>query len=296
MPQPLLGNAVLEKLEQLVLHRAAARGKGGNQQHWHNSGGAREFIDHRSFYPGDDLRRINWRAYLRSETLVVKLYRDDLHAPTRILLDCSRSMTSGSSTGEETKFTFGKRLAAALLYIGLVRVESTVIQPFSSGLSRPTRFAGGRQIFAAAERYLVDLRAEGGTDYARVAAEFLYQSSTAGLTVVISDFLGEGDCFRSLQSMMAAGQDLWLIQLSASEERSLPRGAALKVIDVESRAETPVLVDDECVRLYRQAFARHSDALRRVACSRGGRYVGLSTATPVQKALFGAMVDAGMVG
>jgi uncharacterized protein (DUF58 family) len=296
MPEPLLGNVVLEKLEQLALRRPAACGRAGNQQHWHNAGGAREFVDHRSFYPGDDLRRINWRAYLRSETLVVKLYRDDLHAPTRILLDCSRSMMSGSRIGEETKFTYGKRLAAALLYMGLVRLESTVVQPFSSGLSKPACFTGGRHIFATAERYLVELRAEGGTDYARVAAEFLYPPSTAGLTVVISDFLGEGDCLRSLQSIAGAGQDLWLIQLWAPEERSLPRGTALTVIDVESRAEMQVLVDDENARLYEEAFARHSDGLRSVACSRGGRYVGLPATTPVQKALFGAMVNAGMVG
>jgi uncharacterized protein (DUF58 family) len=296
MAEPLLGNVVLRKLEQLALRTSGASGKAGNQQHWHNAGGVREFIDHRSFYPGDDLRRVNWRAYLRSETLMVKLYRDDLHAPTRILLDCSRSMMSGSRIGEETKFTYGKRLTAALLYMGLVRLESTVIQPFSSGLGRPARFTGGRHIFASAERYLVELRAEGGTDYARVAAEFLYQFPAPGLTVVISDFLGEGDCLRALQSMMGAGHDLRLIQLSASEERSLPRGAALTVIDVESRNEMQVLVDDESARLYAEAVARHSHALRTVACSRGGNYVGLQTTTPVQKALFGAMVKAGMVG
>jgi uncharacterized protein (DUF58 family) len=296
MPELLLGTSVLEKLEQLALRRRGRSGRAGDQQHRHNAGGLREFVDHRTFHPGDDLRRINWRAYLRSETLVVKLYRDDLHAPTRILLDCSRSMVSGSSAGEQSKFTYGKRLAAALLYMGLARLESTVIQPFSSGLSQPMGFTGGRQIFTRAERYLRELSAEGRTDYAKVAADFHYRFPSPGLTIVISDFLGEGDCLRALQSMMGRAHELWLIQLCASEDRSPVAASSLTVIDVESHVEMPVSVDEMSIRRYQDAFDRHGEGLRTMACSWGGSYAGLHTNTPVEDALFGVMIKSGMVG
>jgi uncharacterized protein (DUF58 family) len=296
MPELLLRVPVLEKLEQLALRRQSRSGSAGDQHHRRTAGGLREFIDHRNYHVGDDLRRINWRAYLRSDTLAIKLYQDDLHVPTRILLDRSRSMMCGSSAGEETKFTYAKRLAAALLYIALVRLESTIIQPFSYGLARAVRYGGGRQEFGSAECYLRELTADGHTDYAGMAEEYLHRYPAPGLAIVISDFLGDSECLRSLKSIADRGHELWLIQLWASEDRSPSRGSHLRVIDVESGCMLSVSVDDTNLRRYRAAFDRHSEALHKMARSRGGAYLGLSVTTPLLGVLFGPMIRSGMVG
>lgn len=208
MPDPLLRVPVLEKLEQLALRSQPRPGNAGDRHHRRTAGGLREFMDHRNYHAGDDLRRINWRAYLRSDTLAVKLYQDALHVPTRILLDRSRSMIRGSGEGEETKFTYARRLAAALLYIALVRLECTIIQPFSSGLAGAVRYDGGRQKFGSAELHLRELITDGGTDYARMAEEYLHRYPAPGLAIVISDFLGDGECLRPLKSIADHGHEL----------------------------------------------------------------------------------------
>jgi uncharacterized protein (DUF58 family) len=295
MPDLLLGIPVLEKLEQLALRRSPRSGTAGDQHHGHAASGLREFIDHRNYQVGDDLRRINWRAYLRSDTLAVKLYRDDLHVPTRILLDRSRSMTSGSGNREETKFTYAKRLAAALLYIALVRLESTVIQPFSFELARAVRCDGGRQRFSSAECYLRELTTDRHTDYARMVEEYLHLYRDPGLAIVISDFLGDGECLLPLKSIADRGHEVWLIQLWTAEDRSPSPGSHLRVVDAESGCMLSVSVDDTKLRAYKIAFERHSEALRTMACSRGGRYLGLSVTTPLLDVLFGSMIRAGMV-
>jgi uncharacterized protein (DUF58 family) len=296
MSDLLLDVPILEKLEQLALRRQPRSGKAGSQHYWRTPGGSREFIDHRNFHVGDDLRRINWRAYLRSDALVVKLYQDDLHVPTRILLDRSRSMLCGSREGEETKFTYAKRLAAALVYIALVRLESTVIQPFSFGLAPPVRYEGGRHKFGSAECYLRELSADEHTDYTTMAEEFLHRYPSPGLAIVISDFLGDGECVRPLRSIVDRGHELWLIQLWAPEDRSPSIGSHLRLIDAESRCMLSLNVDDRSIRSYKEAFERHSQALRTIACSRGGSYVGLSATTPLLGAMFGPIIKSGMVG
>jgi uncharacterized protein (DUF58 family) len=296
MSELLLDVPILEKLEQLALRRQPRPGRPGSQQYWRTPGGSCEFIDHRKFHVGDDLRRINWQAYLRSDTLVVKLYQDDLHVPTRILLDRSRSMLCGSREGEETKLTYAKRLAAALIYIALVRLESTVIQPFSFGLAQPIRYEGGRHKFGSAECYLRELSADEHTDYATMAEEFVRRYPTPGLAIVISDFLGDGECLRPLRSIVDRGHELWLIQLWAAEDRSPSIGSHLRLIDVESHCSLSLNVDDSSIRAYKEAFDRHSEALRTMACSSGGSYLGLSVTTPLLGALFGPMIQSGMVG
>ena len=56
------------------------------------SGSSLEFMDHRQYIPGDDLRRIDWSAYARSDKLSIKLFRDEVSPHVDIIIDCSRSM------------------------------------------------------------------------------------------------------------------------------------------------------------------------------------------------------------
>ena len=301
MPEPLLRVSVLEKLELLALRRRPRSGHAGEQHHRRAGSGVREFVDHRNYQPGDDLRRINWQVYLRSDALAVKLYQDDLHAPTRILLDRSRSMVSGSGVSgsgqaEETKFTYSKRLAAALLYVALVRLESIIVQPFSGGLERAMRCDGGRQRFSLGERYLRELPIGGHTTYAGMAEDYLRRYPTPGVAIVISDFLGDAECLKPLQSLADHGHELWLIHLSTKEDRSPSMDSALSVVDAETDRRLPVSADEKTIRAYTEAFDRHGEALRKMACSRGGRYLSVSVTTPLLGVLFEPMIRSGMMG
>lgn len=296
MPDLLLSVPALEMLEQLALRRRLRYGAAGDQLRRRAAGGLREFIDHRNYFAGDDLRSINWRAYLRSDTLAVKLYQADHQVPTRILLDRSDSMMSGSSDGEPTKFTYAKRLGAALLYIALVRLESIVVQPFSHELARAVRYQGGRHKFGSAESYLRELTPDGYTDYARIAEEYLRRYPAPGLAIVISDFLGAAECLGPLMSIADRGHQLWLIQLWTPEDRSPSPGSHLRLIDAESGCMLSVSVNATSLRAYQAAFEGHGQALRKMATSRGGNYLGLSVSTPVLNVLFGPMIRSGMVG
>ena len=56
------------------------------------TGSSLEFHDRRSYEPGDDVRHLDWRAYARTDTLLVRQWREEVLARCEILLDGSRSM------------------------------------------------------------------------------------------------------------------------------------------------------------------------------------------------------------
>src|ERR1700724_1661400 len=128
---PLLERQFLEKLERLTIHwQKSFNGLVGGHNRSRFAGGGQEFLDHRHFHHGDDLRAVNWRAYLRLEKLFLKMFQIEPRVPVRVLLDCSQSMT----TGIVSKFDYARRLAAALCYVGLVRLDTICIQPFGHDL------------------------------------------------------------------------------------------------------------------------------------------------------------------
>src|SRR2546426_3085582 len=128
---PLLDRQFLEKLERLTIHwQQSFNGLVGGHNRSRFAGGGQEFLDHRHFHHGDDLRAVNWRAYLRLEKLFLKMFQVEPRVPVRMLLDVTGSM----DTGEANKFEYARKLAAAICYIGLVRLDSICIQPFSDDL------------------------------------------------------------------------------------------------------------------------------------------------------------------
>jgi uncharacterized protein (DUF58 family) len=162
MPEPLIEHALLEKLERLTIHwRKSLPGLVGGHNTSRFAGAGQEFLDHRNFHHGDDLRAVNWRAYLRLEKLFLKMFQLEPRIPVRILLDVSDSM----ETGEVPKFQYARQLAGALCYVGLVRLDSICLQPFASKLQDSFIASGGRHRFQPASNYLAALKPSGRTNF-----------------------------------------------------------------------------------------------------------------------------------
>jgi len=140
--EPLLETPLLEKLERLTIQwQKSLPGLVGGHNTSRFAGPGQEFLDHRNFHHGDDLRAVNWRVYLRLEKLFLKMFQLEPRIPVRILFDTSSSM----QTGKIKKFDYVRRLAGALCYVGLVRLDSICLQPFSDKLGDAFIASGGRQ-------------------------------------------------------------------------------------------------------------------------------------------------------
>jgi uncharacterized protein (DUF58 family) len=290
MPEPLVDRSFLERLERLTLYwQKSFKGLVGGHNISSFAGAGQEFLDHRNFHQGDDLRAVNWRAYVRFEKMFLKIFQIEPRVPLRLLIDTSLSMTAGAGPGETTKFDYARKMAAALVYVGLVRLDSILLQPFSSKLLDPLLCSGGRHRFQPAENFLRGLNPEGATNYFQMARDYLTTYPQRGVTIVISDFLSDEDCLLPLQYLADFGHELLLVQLWGEEDLSPSGQGDLELVDAETGAQMKIAVDSSARDAYRAAFADHAEKIKRLALRNGGRYAGLSPRVPVEEAMFGSM-------
>jgi len=285
--EPLCWTGNFERLERLTIHwQQSFAGLVGGHNRSRFAGGGQEFLDHRHFHDGDDLRAVNWRAYMRLDKMFLKMFQIEPRVPVRMLLDTSASMAAGS--GE--KFLYARRLAAALCYVGLVRLDTINIVPFSQRLLEGKNSGGGRHRYRAAAEFLTAQQAGGVTDFFGVVRQFLNENPQRGLVIVMSDFLDDGACEKAIQYLADYGNELMLIQLWADEDRTPPWTGEVDLIDAESGGHLRLQVDAEARRKYTEGFDAFSANIKQLALRNGGRYAGIPTSTPLEDAIFGEMI------
>jgi uncharacterized protein (DUF58 family) len=289
-PDPLIDSAFLAKLERLAIQwQKSFPGLVGGHNISHFAGAGQEFLDHRQFHHGDDLRAVNWRAYLRLEKLFLKMFQVEPRIPVRLLLDCSNSMT----TGTVSKFDYARKLAAALCYVGLVRLDTICIQPFGQELGDSFLSGGGRHRFIPAVNFLQQLKPSGRTDYFQIARQFISKYPQRGLLIIISDFLDDTDCERPLQFLADFGHELMLLHIWDEEDRDPPWEGQLDLTDAETGSMLEIGFDGAARRNYTEAFDEFAKSIQRIGLRNSGRYVGLSTGTTIEEAVFGPLARSG---
>jgi uncharacterized protein (DUF58 family) len=148
-----------------------------------------EYLDHRAYTPGDDLRSIDWKILARTDKYHVKLFEDETNLRAHLLLDCSRSMAFTS--GQLSKLGYGSYLAAALAYlmlhqndaVGLVLFDSEIRQ-YLPPKARPTQF---RRILELLDHSY----SHADTDVAAVLHDVAERIPRRGLIVLISDLIDD---------------------------------------------------------------------------------------------------------
>jgi uncharacterized protein (DUF58 family) len=284
---PLLDREFLEKLERLTIHwQKSFAGLVGGHNKSRFPGAGQEFLDHRNFHHGDDLRAVNWRAYMRLEKLFLKMFQVEPRVPVRMLLDTSASMLAHGGS----KFDYARKLAGALCYIGLVRLDSIEVHGFSSRLSNRVLASGGRHRFSAVNDGLTAMTASGVTDYTAMVREFIGAFSQRGLVIVISDFLDDRGCERALQYLTDFGHELMLLQIWADEDRTPPWVGELELRDAESGEAMKLDFDEEARKRYVQSFDEYSSTLQSIAARSGGRWAGIATSQSLESVIFGDLI------
>ena len=284
---PLLDREFLEKLERLTIHwQKSFPGLVGGHNVSRFAGPGQEFLDHRNFHHGDDLRAVNWRAYLRLEKLFLKMFQVEPRVPVRMLIDISESMNAHGGS----KFDYALKLAASLSYVGLVRLDTIEIHPFAGRLGHRIFSTGGRHRFTGVMDTLSALKPGGATDYLGVVREFIGTYSQRGLLVIISDFLDDRGCERALQYLADFGHELMLLQLWADEDRRPPWTGELDLRDAETGTALKLDFDDDARERYMRAFDEYSAAIQSLALRSGGRYAGIATSQSLESVIFGELI------
>lgn len=252
----------LEVLKRLVARALAGRG-GAGRSPLHERGGRVEFADHRAYAPGDDPHAVDWHAYARLESLVVKEFEAPRESHLLLLLDLSPSMRM-----------FGKaeaalRLAAALGWLGL-----------ASGARVACGCAGGASRFVASvERFhdlldaLEKLPRGAGADLPEAVRRAPPHGVGPRTCVVLSDLYEAAPFAAALAALARRSAESVVAHVLAPEEMRPPEGLAARLGDVETGETLEVSLTPET----RERFAREADAFLKeraaIAARHGARYL-----------------------
>lgn len=148
-----------------------------------------EFLDHRSYSPGDEIRSLDWKVLARTNKYYVKLFEDETNLRAYILLDCSKSMAFQS--GPLSKLQYGSYLAAALTYLMIRQNDAVGLALFDT---EPRQLIAPRAHPTQFRRVLDELNnatPAGETDVGRVLHKTAERIKRRGLVIVISDLIDD---------------------------------------------------------------------------------------------------------
>jgi uncharacterized protein (DUF58 family) len=190
--QDYLDPVVLAKLDRLDLRaRLIVEGfiSGMHKSPFH--GFSVEFAQHREYSPGDDLRRIDWKVFARSDRHYIKEYEEETNLVSYVLVDISESMRYAS--GAMSKLDYGCTIAASLMYLMLQQRDSVGLVLFDDRVRRlvpDSSNPGHRQQLMHA---LSDIQPREKTELGQVLHDIAGQVRRRGMIIVISDLFGDRD-------------------------------------------------------------------------------------------------------
>lgn len=289
---PLLDPEFLHKLEQLELvSRKIFVGRMKGERKSKRRGSSVEFADHRQYSVGDDLRHIDWNVYGRLDRLFLKLFLEEEDLHFYVLLDTSLSMDFGMPS----KLQYGKQVAAALAFIGLVNHDRVVLDTFSSGLESGLGGVRGRSQMWRVVQYLDGLKADGGSDLAAAAKAFAVKHAGKGVVVVISDFLDKRGHAEALRYLLARNMDIYVIHVLSQEEVEPELTGDLRLVDAEDDEIAEISISAPLLKRYKDTLNAFVGGLKEWCVRRGIAYIFTTNQNPFDRLILSYLRERGLV-
>lgn len=236
---------------QLGLPRTPPSGRSGELL-GRGAGSALEFQEYRPYVPGDDVRQLDWAAYARSDTLMVRLFREEISPRTEILLDVSASMASGT---DDSKSRLTRQLGGLMTVLAgrkgarpaLYLIEDEPIQAVGTeALDRlgQIQFTARRSLFEQLEDQSIQMKRR-------------------SVRIVISDFLFPHDPETLVRRLSSEASTLWLIQVLNRFEANPDQQGGRRCIDIENGSHAEIVIDAAAIRAYSRRLANLQAELRK---------------------------------
>jgi uncharacterized protein (DUF58 family) len=209
-------------------------------------GSSLEFMDHREYQPGDDLRRIDWSAYARSDKLTVKLYREEVNPHVDIVIDGSASMALQDSRKAHATLALAALLAQSADNAGYAHrawLAGEVCQEITNSTEQPATWQS------------IDF------DYTGNPGESLMKQTSPlqprGIRIFISDLLWLYDPMATLLRLLEKATSVFVIQLLAKADVAAPERGNIRLVDSETQQILELFIDASTQQRYRDRLSGH---------------------------------------
>ena len=268
---------------QPLLARFPMEGSVSGHHRSPHRGSSVEFAEYRNYVPGDDIRRLDWRVFARTDRYYLKEFEAETNLRCYVVLDCSGSMGFAGEHG--SRLDYAKRLAATLSYLiinqgdaaGLLHVteKSTPEIP-------PRRNASHLQVILDT---LGKSQPTGETQLVPMLHELAEKARRRALVVILSDCFCDGDALRdALQHLRFQKHDLALFHLLDPLELDFEFDRPVRFVDMEGSQS--IVTEPATVRSEYQAQLKHFlEKLRNDCHEFNADYRRVTTDQPYDKVL-----------
>jgi len=258
-------------------------------------GASTDFAEHRAYMPGDDIRRIDWRLWGRTDRFYVKEFEADTNTNFTVIVDASPSMRYGANTEAPervSKLTYACYLAACLTYfsslqrdrVGFAAVDGDILQYV------PPSAKHLQLILHTLDRMERDQKTFTPSGKRTQLKPPLHKLSETlrrrSMVVLISDLYEDADdVVGALSEIRGRGNDVLVMQVMDSRELEFPFTDASNFIDMETGEKMP-LIPEYLRKQYKQVVAEHITLLTKRMGEQQVEYGLFDTSKPLDKALF----------
>ncbi len=191
-----------------------------------------EFLQHRQYTRGDEIRHIDWKVYARQDRLHIKQYEEETNLRLTLLVDRSASMAYGE--GELNKFDYSASIAACLGYLALRQKDATGLYTFDTDIRGTVPAKSNQQQLPRILSMLDSVGADGRTDLTRVAKQVAQGIPRRGLVIIISDLLGVDNLMDGLRVLRQRGHDVALFHVLHDDELDFQFNGATRFEGLET--------------------------------------------------------------
>ncbi len=222
-------------------------------------GGSPEFAEHRPYVEGDDIRKIDWKAYARKGKLYTKLFTNETEVPLLVIYDNSKSMSLWN------KGRFAGLVAGSLLYVSnkmnsrfaVINLSGNFV-PFDKGISHVLRC------------YYEITRSKGGeTNIFETILAVVSTIKKRIMSVVISDMETDHAILQKSLGLLSKHSDTVVIHVLSGEEWNFKHDGKV-LIDIESNRR--VIVSPDSANMYRKKIKAWCSGIKKLVLQMGGRY------------------------
>jgi uncharacterized protein (DUF58 family) len=243
-----------------------------------------DFAEHRGYEPGDDLRRVDWRVFGRTDRFYVKQFEADSNANCVVALDVSASMRY--SSGGLSKLDYARYLAASLLYFSSKQRDRVGLITFDTEVREYVPASAKHLDFALYALDRIGQAAAGSGALARPLLTATERLQRRGIVAIISDLYDEPDAVAdAIKPLRFRGHDVIVFHVLDPAELEFPFEEAASFQDLETGAKLPI-VPDKLRDQYRALVRAHIEALGRLFADCRIDYALFDTSVPLDYALF----------
>ncbi|HVC97606.1 MAG TPA: DUF58 domain-containing protein [Pirellulales bacterium] len=283
-PRAFLDPRALARLAAVPLFaRQPMQGTVSGRHQSPHRGSSVEFAEYRKYVPGDDLRRLDWRAYGRTDRFYVKEFEADTNLRCCLVLDTSGSMDFGSAG--TSKLDYARRIAGSLGYLALQQGDAVGLTCVAEGIVRNIPPRRNPAHLSAVFDVLQAARPRGVTQLPAALHELAETLRPRALVVVVSDLFVEPELLRScFRHLRFRKHDVAVFHLLDPLELSFDFRRPTRFVDLEGLP--PMFADPvEIADRYHAAIRLYLGQLKEIVLESAIDYYQVSTDDDYERVL-----------